>query len=154
MIGLAKRKWGRDLLARFVGAIVAGVANGGMTLLRDRVNVKLSREEVRFSKLSFSQFGEDLAVSRWLDEQFPDAPHIYVDAGAFHPIHFSNTLLLKKRGWWGINIDMVASKIELRPTQRRGIEASTRPSRIISTEGARITSKCRASTESLPFKIG
>ena len=49
---------------------------------------------------------------RWLDEWFPNAEQVYVDAGAFHPIHCSNTLLLNKRSWWGINIDMVPAKIE------------------------------------------
>src|SRR4029079_13027303 len=74
--------------------------------------LKLSREEFRYSRISFSQFGEDLAVLRWLDEWFPNAKRVYLDAGAFHPIHCSNTLLLHKRGWWGVNVDMVAAKID------------------------------------------
>jgi hypothetical protein len=49
---------------------------------------------------------------RWLDERFPNSPRSYVDAGAFHPLHCSNTLLLKKQGWWGVNIDMAAGKVE------------------------------------------
>jgi hypothetical protein len=31
--------------------------------------------------------------------------------GAFHPIHCSNTLLLHKKGWRGVNIDLNADKI-------------------------------------------
>ena len=37
---------------------------------------------------------------------------IYVDVGAYHPIKFSNTYALHKRGWRGINIDMDPIKIE------------------------------------------
>jgi len=70
--------------------------------------LRLTREEFRFSRISFSQFGEKMARRKPTDV----AP-IYVDAGCFHPIHFSNTLLLLKRGWRGINIDMTPEKIEI-----------------------------------------
>ena len=30
----------------------------------------------------------------------------YVDAGSYHPLHLSNTYLLHKRNWSGINIDL------------------------------------------------
>lgn len=73
-------------------------------------------------KLSFSQFGEDIGVIRWFDEHFQIQHGVYVDAGAYHPIHFSNTLLLHKKGWQGVNIDMNAAKIAqfnaLRPSDR------------------------------------
>jgi FkbM family methyltransferase len=98
-------------LHKLIGAL-ARTVNAGLTLLRNRTDLHLSREEFRFSRISFSQFGEDLAVLRWLEERFPNALRVYVDAGAFHPIHFSNTLLLKKRGWWGVNIDMMPDKID------------------------------------------
>jgi FkbM family methyltransferase len=91
----------------------AKIGNIFLALLRNRTNLRLTREEFRFSRISFSQFGEDLAVLRWLDENLTDVAPIYVDAGCFHPIHFSNTLLLLKRGWRGINIDMTPEKIEI-----------------------------------------
>ena len=50
---------------------ISGMTSLGLTLLRNRVDLRLSREEFRYSKISFSQFGEDLAVLRWLDEWFP-----------------------------------------------------------------------------------
>jgi hypothetical protein len=51
---------------------------------------------------TFSQFAEDVPLSRLL----PEAEGFYVDIGAFHPKLRSNTYLLWKRGWRGINIDV------------------------------------------------
>jgi FkbM family methyltransferase len=95
--------------------LAARIANYLVSLLRNRTDLSLSREEFRYSRISFSQFGEDLAILRWIDEYFTKLPltHVYVDAGCFHPIHCSNTLLLHKRGWRGINIDLSRDKIAL-----------------------------------------
>jgi FkbM family methyltransferase len=49
----------------------------------------------------YSQEGEDLIIAR----MFSKADGFYVDVGAHHPIRFSNTYLLYRRGWRGINID-------------------------------------------------
>jgi FkbM family methyltransferase len=69
---------------------------------------RLLRRELRLSdigyatRVSYSQFGEDL----WLADFFADQPTgFYVDVGAFDPFLFSNTLLLYRRGWHGINIE-------------------------------------------------
>ncbi len=51
---------------------------------------------------SFAQEGEDLIL---LDALKETAAGFYVDVGAFHPKHFSNTCLFHRRGWRGINID-------------------------------------------------
>jgi FkbM family methyltransferase len=99
-------------MKRLITGATATVANFIITRLRNRVDLHLGREEFRFSQISFSLSGEDLAITRWL-EWLPDVPKIYVDAGCFHPIYGSNTLLLYKRGWHGINIDMVPDKIAL-----------------------------------------
>jgi FkbM family methyltransferase len=64
----------------------------------------LKSEELRFANLSFSQFGEDLAVARLLRER-GIAKGTYADFGAYDPILFSNTLLLKIEGWRGLNVD-------------------------------------------------
>ena len=37
----------------------------------------------------------------------------FVDVGCYHPFRFSNTYLLYRRGWRGINIDMEQHKINL-----------------------------------------
>jgi len=71
--------------------------------------------------VTFSQFGEDIAVRRLADD-LKITNGFYVDAGAFHPIRASNTLLLHKSGWRGINIEMVKEKValfdQLRPLDR------------------------------------
>jgi FkbM family methyltransferase len=38
---------------------------------------------------------------------------VYVDVGAFHPFHYSNTYVLHKRGWHGVNIDPNPESISL-----------------------------------------
>ena len=58
----------------------------------------------------YSQFGEDVVLVDWLGKQCNNG--FYVDVGCFHPSKFSNTYLLHKRGWQGINIDMDAIKIK------------------------------------------
>src|SRR5581483_2050578 len=50
----------------------------------------------------YSQEGEDLIASRLFDGK---ANGFFVDVGAHHPIRHSNTYLLYRRGWRGINID-------------------------------------------------
>jgi FkbM family methyltransferase len=51
---------------------------------------------------SFSQEGEDLIVGRLFDGV---QTGFFVDVGAHHPFRFSNTWLLYRRGWRGINVD-------------------------------------------------
>ncbi len=54
--------------------------------------------------------GEDLIIVQHLkniDNGF------YVDAGCYHPLHLSNTYLLHKRNWTGINIDVSRFSIDL-----------------------------------------
>lgn len=56
----------------------------------------------RYSVRSFSQEGEDLILARIFEGQ---KDGFYVDVGAHHPLRFSNTYLLYRKGWSGINID-------------------------------------------------
>lgn len=53
-------------------------------------------------RISFAQEGEDLLLERLVGNRNDG---FYVDVGAHHPTRFSNTYLLYKRGWRGINID-------------------------------------------------
>lgn len=55
-----------------------------------------------YAKFSFSQEGEDMLLERIFEGQ---QSGFYVDVGAHHPTRFSNTHLLYRRGWCGINID-------------------------------------------------
>jgi FkbM family methyltransferase len=56
---------------------------------------------------TYSRFAEDIPLSRLL----PEPTGFYVDVGAFHPKFRSNTYLLWKRGWHGINVDVDEYKI-------------------------------------------
>src|SRR6516165_9664242 len=80
-------------------------------LLRNHRQGRLTREEIRLARFSFTMFGEDLVI-----EEFVNGLGIkrgfYVDVGAFDPVMASNTLLLFRRGWSGINIDIDEEKIE------------------------------------------
>jgi len=58
---------------------------------------------------SYSQEGEDLILRR-LFEHKPDG--FYVDVGAHHPMRFSNTYLLYRKGWHGINIDAMPGSMK------------------------------------------
>ena len=53
-------------------------------------------------KKSYSQVGEDLVLDYLL--QFKKKG-FYVDVGAYHPVHISNTYKFYKRGWTGIQIE-------------------------------------------------
>jgi FkbM family methyltransferase len=75
-------------------------------VIRDRLRAQLHR--VRdllpggLGRVSFAQEGEDLILERLFERQ---PAGIYVDVGAHHPVRFSNTYLLYRRGWHGVNID-------------------------------------------------
>jgi FkbM family methyltransferase len=72
------------------------------------VNIRAGLDRVRdvlpggHGRVSFSQEGEDLILDRIFENQ---SAGIYVDVGAHHPQRFSNTHLLYRRGWHGVNID-------------------------------------------------
>jgi FkbM family methyltransferase len=71
----------------------------------------LDAHEWRHLGLSFSQIGEDRLIRHLLSER--RGPRgIYVDIGAFDPARYSNTLLLHKAGWRGINVDPNPEAIE------------------------------------------
>ena len=54
--------------------------------------------------------GEDLKIVE-LSENIIQG--YYVDAGCYHPLHLSNTYLLYKKKWRGINIDLSKFSIDL-----------------------------------------
>ena len=51
--------------------------------------------------LIYSQEGEDLILKRLFGER----RGIFIDIGAYHPLRYSNTYLLYKRGWNGICVE-------------------------------------------------
>ena len=62
------------------------------------------------NKKSYSMDGEDLVIADYFKDK---KKGFYVDVGCYHPIHRNNTLLLHKKGWKGINIDIHNFSIEL-----------------------------------------
>jgi FkbM family methyltransferase len=63
----------------------------------------LESSRFKHHKISFSQEGEDMILSRFFEGE--NASGFYVDVGAHHPQRFSNTYLFYLQGWRGINID-------------------------------------------------
>lgn len=55
-----------------------------------------------YASKSYSQEGEDMILRRIFGQK---TDGFYVDVGAHHPMRFSNTYLLYKLGWTGINIE-------------------------------------------------
>jgi hypothetical protein len=101
----------RRKFKRVIAEALTPVCSALIHLLHNRSTFSFSRLELQSVQFSYSQFGEDLAVCRLVDELGLDKG-VYVDAGAYHPIFGSNTLLLHKKGWRGINIDLARERIE------------------------------------------
>lgn len=55
--------------------------------------------------VSYSQNGEDILLNNHIFQNKENG--FYIDIGSHHPRQFSNTYLLYKRGWSGINIDPI-----------------------------------------------
>jgi len=74
------------------------------------VNLKNKLLMRDYSNKYYSQSGEDIILSQIFKNK---SDGFYVDVGAYHPFHYSNTYLLYKRGWRGINIDPNPKSIQL-----------------------------------------
>lgn len=68
------------------------------------------RPKIFFPKKTYSMFGEDLIIKKFF---FKKKKGFYVDIGCYHPIDGSNTYLLYKKGWNGINVDLNELSINL-----------------------------------------
>lgn len=69
-----------------------------------------------FYRKSYSQFGEDVVLSTFLNEI---KNGFYVDIGAYHPKRYSNTYFFYKKGWRGINIDAKPGSMKLFRKKRK-----------------------------------
>ena len=58
----------------------------------------------------YSQWGEDKFITQYFKYK---EKGIYLDIGCFNPFMYSNTCLLYKKGWTGINIDINPTSIDL-----------------------------------------
>lgn len=72
--------------------------------------VHLKKLLLKPSSRYYSQSGEDKIIEEIFSKK---EKGFYVDVGAFHPTHYSNTYLLYKKGWRGINIDPNIESIKL-----------------------------------------
>lgn len=72
--------------------------------------------------LSSSQLGEDIVIAHIFDDDLPPLrqPGFYVDIGAHHPRHKSNTFHLHLQGWRGVNVDASETAIEAFRRERPG----------------------------------
>ena len=64
-----------------------------------------------FLKFHYSQFGEDIILKELLKSSISDG--FFVDVGCYHPKKYSNTYMLYRKGWRGLNIDLEEDKISL-----------------------------------------
>ena len=62
-------------------------------------------------------WGEDLIIKRYFESL---EKGFYVDVGAYHPFYWSNTYLLYKKKWEGINIDLTPLSIDVFNYARSG----------------------------------
>ena len=68
------------------------------------------RHKVFLNRKNYSQYGEDIFISEFFKT---NTKGFYVDIGSFHPLMYNNTVLLYKKGWTGINIDLNQTTIDL-----------------------------------------
>jgi hypothetical protein len=68
------------------------------------------RHKSYLKRTQYSQWGEDLFINKFFKNK---RDGIYLDIGCFHPVMYSNTCLLHRKGWRGINIDINPTSIDL-----------------------------------------
>ncbi|MEW5819897.1 MAG: FkbM family methyltransferase [Cyanobacteriota bacterium] len=79
--------------------------------IKNLIPVKLY--ETFFINKSFSHEGEDLIINKIFSQYSSNYKGFYIDIGAYHPMRYSNTYLLYKLGWNGINIDANPDSMKL-----------------------------------------
>ena len=68
------------------------------------------RHKCYLNRKQYSQWGEDQYIAKFFKDKQKGS---YLDIGCFHPLMYSNTCLLFKKGWSGINIDINPTSIDL-----------------------------------------
>jgi hypothetical protein len=90
-------------------------------LCRGRQSGRSLLQELRAMRVSYSQFGEDLVILNHFSD-LDNSTGRFIDVGAYHPFKYSNTMLLSKLGWRGINIDCDQAKMRQFDSLRPGDE--------------------------------
>lgn len=70
-----------------------------------------------FGITHYGQWGEDTVLGHLFAKQ---KTGFYVDVGAYHPMHYSNTYLLYKKGWRGVAVDANPESARLFNRYRKG----------------------------------
>lgn len=73
--------------------------------VQTRNKLKALQPSILFKKVSYSQSGEDIIIGFLLDMICGKGPKTYLDIGANHPFHLSNTALLYKNGGRGVLVE-------------------------------------------------
>tara|TARA_B100001094_G_scaffold123926_1_gene119746 strand:+ start:493 stop:780 length:288 start_codon:yes stop_codon:yes gene_type:complete len=68
------------------------------------------RSKILVTRKSYGFEFEDITINKYLKNI---KKGFYVDIGAFNPIRGSNTYLLFKKGWSGINVDADENSIKI-----------------------------------------
>jgi FkbM family methyltransferase len=77
--------------------------------------LRILNGDVKYLKEAYSQEGEDLLLQRFFGSM---KTGFYVDIGAHHPKRFSNTYLLHRKGWRGMNVDAAPGSMKAFIKQR------------------------------------
>ena len=80
------------------------------TIYKIKLYLSLLRYRGLKRKLHYSRNREDLFLINYFKDTLKGR---YIDVGAYHPFRNSNTYLLYKKGWTGINIDLSKTSIDL-----------------------------------------
>ena len=79
-------------------------------IYRAKLHLNLLRYKIFKKSLYYSKNREDLFLYNYFKNKSNGR---YIDIGAYHPYRSSNTYLLYKKGWKGINIDLSKTSIDL-----------------------------------------
>ncbi|OFZ51987.1 MAG: hypothetical protein A2381_00935 [Bdellovibrionales bacterium RIFOXYB1_FULL_37_110] len=75
-------------------------------LFKERIKHLLNK----YSQKSYAQEGEDLVLAYHLHNK---KTGFYIDVGAHHPMHLSNSYYFYQQGWRGINIEPMPGSLKL-----------------------------------------
>jgi FkbM family methyltransferase len=109
-----------ELFARLINIEhkINSLCDGGLRASHREHAAYSGHPDQAFGHMTYSQFGEDLLIANIFALLDIPAPS-YLDVGAHHPLHVSNTALLYARGSRGINVeanpDLISAFRELRP---------------------------------------
>jgi len=107
LIALFNKYWSGNLeIHRFTKLWIRLI--GPLSIIQDYKFYRYFKYKINFFP-SYGATGEDILLGKIFKKQIG----FYVDVGALHPINGSNTYHLYKKGWKGINFDLMEDNIKL-----------------------------------------